>query len=262
MSLGSRSASRFWTLLRAPRSISWSELLSTMTPSTMYNGSEPEMMELVPRSRTETPPPPGLPEFWVIWAPATIPWRAASTVTAGDSATSAPFTTLMLLPSTRVGVGAAAPVTTTASSATATARSVKSATAVCPAATSTVWRAAANPTRRATTSCGPVATAGNRYSPFAPDVTSSDKPVTVIRTSGTGWPVAASVTRPRTTPVSCAETRAGATAKQHSRATQGGRRRMASPGDRTRGAGNPAPRGAVLSRRGRYTFTSITAPRL
>jgi hypothetical protein len=35
MSAGLMSARRFWTLLRAPRSRSDDELLSTMTPSTM-----------------------------------------------------------------------------------------------------------------------------------------------------------------------------------------------------------------------------------
>ena len=44
-----------------------------ITPSTMYRGSEPEMKEFVPRSRTEIPPPPGPPEFCVICAPAIFP---------------------------------------------------------------------------------------------------------------------------------------------------------------------------------------------
>jgi hypothetical protein len=44
-----------------------------MTPSTMYSGSEPEMNELVPRKRTLIPPPPGVPEFCVICAPAILP---------------------------------------------------------------------------------------------------------------------------------------------------------------------------------------------
>jgi hypothetical protein len=116
------------------------------------------MKELVPRMRTLMPPPPGLPEFCVICAPATLPWSAWSTVTAAARVMAALSTLATLVPSARRDVGAAVPVTTTSFSVTAASRIVKSAVAVPPAATSTSCRAAVSPMRRATTVRRPAGT--------------------------------------------------------------------------------------------------------
>jgi len=57
------------------------------------------MNEFVPRRRTETPPPPGMPEFCVIWAPAILPCIAWSTVSASARASWAESTVATLVPS-------------------------------------------------------------------------------------------------------------------------------------------------------------------
>ncbi len=89
-----------------------------ITPSTMISGSAPPMIELVPRSRTETPPP-GLPVLLVISAPETFPWSAWSTVTAGVASSWVSLTLVMAFPMARRAVGAVVPVTTSSSSSSA-----------------------------------------------------------------------------------------------------------------------------------------------
>jgi hypothetical protein len=136
ISLGLRSARRFCGFDRVPRSASCAELLSTITPSTMYSGSEPEMNEFVPRSRTETPPPPGMPEFWVICAPATLPWSARSTVSASLWLMSDESTVAILVPTFRFSVAVPVPVTTISLRFTALTEIAISPTALSPALTS------------------------------------------------------------------------------------------------------------------------------
>jgi hypothetical protein len=68
-------------------------------------------------------------------------------------------TVATLVPSARRDVGAAVPVTTTSFSVTAASRIAKSAVTVPPAGTTTSWRAAESPMRRATTTWRPVGTA-------------------------------------------------------------------------------------------------------
>src|ERR1700722_15538913 len=58
------------------------DVLSTNTPSTTYKGWVLPYTEVTPRSLTEMPPP-GEPEFALIYAPGIFPSRAASNVCAG-----------------------------------------------------------------------------------------------------------------------------------------------------------------------------------
>lgn len=97
--------------LKMPEGI---EALLTIMPSTTKSGSGLALIDETPRRRTCVPPP-GAPSLRWMLAPATLPCRACSTVCAGTSLSSSPWTVAIETARCLRSVLDARPVTTISS---------------------------------------------------------------------------------------------------------------------------------------------------
>jgi hypothetical protein len=91
------------------------ELLSTITPSTMYSGSALRLSVESPRRRTLVPPP-GVPDDCMTSAPGTLPARATSICGDADWAICSPPIVESVAPSWVRSVATREPVVTTSES--------------------------------------------------------------------------------------------------------------------------------------------------